>query len=86
VRRNTRVKAEPPSAARLPSIDEEQRRKPGGPGVLAIFIFLVVKGVDLATATDASDTAKTLGTTLVGAAVGMVGATAVGAGTAVVKK
>jgi hypothetical protein len=51
--------------------------------IIGIFVLLLVWGVDLATAKNAGDTKKTLGTTLVGAALGMIGATAVSAGSAI---
>jgi ABC-type Fe3+ transport system permease subunit len=53
--------------------------------VAAIFVLLLLRGIDLATAKDASDTAKAIGSTLIGAALGLIGATAVGAGAAVKK-
>lgn len=55
--------------------------------VVGIFGFLLVTGRDLVIAANASETAKTLGNTMVGAALGMVGGAAAGAGaTGVAKK
>lgn len=54
--------------------------------IVAVFVALLVVGIDLARDNTASEASKTLGSTLVGAALGMIGASAAGAGTAIAKK
>jgi RNA polymerase subunit RPABC4/transcription elongation factor Spt4 len=50
--------------------------------LVALFVLLLWFGVSLVRDTDSSETAKTVGTTIVGAALGMIGASAAGAGAA----
>lgn len=53
--------------------------------VVGLFVWLLNKGIDISSAADATEQAKTLGTTIVGAALAMVGTTAVASGAALKK-
>jgi hypothetical protein len=48
--------------------------------LVGLLVFLLWLGTDMVTASGASETSKTLGNTIVGAALGMIGAAAAGAG------
>lgn len=50
--------------------------------LVVLFALLLWLGVSLVNDADASETAKTAGTTIIGAALGMIGASAAGAGAA----
>jgi hypothetical protein len=47
--------------------------------LVGLFVFLLWFGTNLVTSSDASETSRTLGNTIVGAALGMIGAAAAGA-------
>lgn len=55
--------------------------------LVAVFVWLIWYGADLVTSASASESAKAVGTTIVGAGLGMIGGAAAGAGaTSVAKK
>lgn len=54
--------------------------------LVGLFVFLLLLGREMVTAANASESATTLGNTIIGAALGMIGAAAAGAGATAVRK